>query len=184
MEEVETPAQPRTSRFKEHTNTASSIKPPPDALWQDLAIEDMIEKFNEENNAPPVRKQRKAITPPSFGAPTVHEATTVAVAPITPASHEGTFGRFSRAWASMFGGFSVLGKRKAGNSDAEREKEKEKNVMDERKQAADEAYAALKMAQEQGLMPTPKIFVRPTATPRTHKCGMLHATDLEVKTLT
>lgn len=170
-DEMETPAQPRTSRFKEHTNTASSIKPPPDALWQDLAIEDMIEKFNEEARAPPTRKGvAKAITPPSFGAPTVagHTATP-ATAP--PATNEGVgpFERFSRVFASVFG--SVLGKRKAGNSDAEKEKEKEQRVLEERKQAADEAYAAMKMAREQGLLPTPKVFVRPTMTPRTHKCG-------------
>lgn len=190
-DEVETPAQLRTSRFKEHTNTASSIKPPPDALWQDLGIEDMIEKFNEESRAPPVRKgaAAKATTPPTFGAPTVAAsksgAPTVVAALATPATNEGTFGRFSRAWTSVFGGFgSVLGKRKAGNADAEREREKEKNVLDERKQAADEAYAALKMAQEQGLLPTPKVFVRPSATPRTHKCGMLHLLGDERKGLT
>lgn len=85
---------------------------------------------------------------------------------------EGTFGRFSRAFTSMFGGFSVLGKRKAGNSDAEREKDREKHMLDQRKQAAEQAYEARKLAQEMGLMPTPKVFVRPTATPRSHKCGM------------
>ncbi|KAH5279494.1 hypothetical protein HBI71_013360 [Parastagonospora nodorum] len=173
-DEMETPAQPRTSRFKEHTNTASSIKPPPDALWQDLAIEDMIEKFNEEARAPPTRKGvAKAITPPSFGAPTVagHTATP---ATATPTTNEGvgTFERFSRAFASVFG--SVLGKRKAGASDAEKEKEKEQRVLEERKRAADEAYAAMKMAREQGLLPTPKVFVRPTMTPRTHKCVAEH----------
>jgi hypothetical protein len=48
-------------------------------------------------------------------------------------------------------------------------------VLDERKQAADEAYQARKLAQQQGLLPTPKVFVRPTVlrerrepgTPRT-----------------
>jgi hypothetical protein len=188
-EEMETPAQPRTSRFKEHTNTASSIKPPPDALWQDLAIDDMIEKFNEESRAPPVRKGvSKSITPPSFGTPavTVKGASSTA-APGTLATNEGmgTFGRFSRAFASVFGGFgSVLGKRKAGNADAEREKEKEQRVLDERKQAADEAYAAMMMAREQGLLPTPKVFVRPTATPRTHKCGKFDMLSVKEEKLT
>jgi hypothetical protein len=65
----------------------------------------------------------------------------------------------------------VLGKRKAGSADAERDKEKQ--ILEERKQAADEAYQARKLAQEQGLLPTPKVFVRPALTPRSHKCGTL-----------
>lgn len=167
-DDTETPARPRTSRFKEHTNTASSIKPPPDELWKDLDIEDMLDKFNEESSAPPTRKGvSKSITPPVFGAPAVSGP---AATPATPAVHEGTFGRFSRVFASVFG--SVLGKRKAGHADAEREKDKEQRVLDERKVAAEQAYEARKLAQEMGLMPTPKVFVRPTATPRTHKCGM------------
>jgi hypothetical protein len=170
-DDTETPARPRTSRFKEHTNTASSIKPPPDELWKDLDIEDMLDKFNEESSAPPTRKGvSKAITPPVFGAPAVSGPASAAP---PPAVNEGTVGRFSRVFASLFGGFgSVLGKRKAGNSDAEREKEREQRVLDERKVAAEQAYEARKLAQEMGLMPTPKVFVRPTATPRTHKCGM------------
>jgi hypothetical protein len=172
-DETETPAQPRTSRFREHTNTASSIKPPPDELWKDLDIEDMLDKFNEENSAPPTRKGlSKSITPPVFGVPaTMGHGTTVSAAQATPATSEGTFGRFSRAFASVFGGFgSVLGKRKAGNADSERDREKQ--MLDGRKLAAEQAYEARKLAQEMGLMPTPKVFVRPTATPRSHKCGM------------
>jgi hypothetical protein len=172
-DEVETPAQPRISRFREHTNTTNSIHPPPDELWKDLGIEDMIEKFNEENNAPPTRKgASKSTTPPSFGAPSAAgSASFNSAASATPATNEGTFGRFSRAWASVFGGFgSVLGKRKAGHADAERDREKQ--VLDERKLAAEQAYEARKLAQEMGLMPTPKVFIRPTATPWSHKCGM------------
>ncbi|KAF1918211.1 hypothetical protein BDU57DRAFT_514862 [Ampelomyces quisqualis] len=173
-DDAETPARPRTSRFKEHTNTTSSIKPPPDELWKDLGIEDMLDKFNEENNAPPTRKGvSKAITPPVFGAPAISGPATAA--PVTPAVNEGTFGRFSRAFASVFGGLgSVLGKRKAGNADAEREKEREQRVLDERKLTAEQAYEARKLAQEMGLMPTPKVFVRPTAAPRTHNCAAEH----------
>jgi hypothetical protein len=167
-DEVETPAQPRTSRFKEHTNTTNSIHPPPDELWKDLDIEDMLDAFNEEANAPPTRKGAapKASTPPVFGAPS---AAGPASGTVAPAPTEGTLGRFSRVWASMFGG--VLGKRKAGHVDAEREREKA--VLDERKVAAEQAYEARKLAQEMGLMPTPKVFVRPTATPRSHRCGKL-----------
>jgi len=133
----------------------------------------MIEKFNEESAAPPTRKgAARTTTPPPFGAPSVAgPAILTSVAPVTPAPAEGgTFGRFSRAFASVFGGFgSVLGKRKAGSADAEREKEreKEKHVLDERKQAAEQAYQARKLAQEQGLLPTPKVFVRPARTPQT-----------------
>lgn len=168
--ETETPTRPRTSRFKEHTNTTSSIHPPPDELWRDLGIDDMIEKFNEENEstAPVTRSAAAAarrISPTAFGAPSLAgQGVLTSAAPPTPATSEGTFGRFSRAFASVFGGFgSVLGKRKAGSADAERERDREKErlVLEERKQAADQAYQARKLAQEQGLLPTPKVFVRP-----------------------
>jgi hypothetical protein len=69
---TETPVRPRTSRFKEHTNTASSIRAPPDELWKDLGIENMIEKFNEENAAPAVRKgASRTPTPTGFGGASV-----------------------------------------------------------------------------------------------------------------
>ncbi|KAH7411730.1 hypothetical protein DE146DRAFT_251781 [Phaeosphaeria sp. MPI-PUGE-AT-0046c] len=175
-EEIETPAQPRASRFKEHTNTANSIKPPPDELWKDLGLEDMIEGFNRENSAPPTRKGASRSTSAASGVPTISgSGTSTTAASGASTMSEGTFGRFSRAFASVFGGFgSVLGKRKAGSSDAEREKEKEKQMLDQRKQAAEQAYEARKLAQEMGLMPTPKVFVRPTATPRAHKCVAEH----------
>jgi hypothetical protein len=170
----ETPAQPRTSRFKEHTNTTSSIHPPPDNMWRDLEIEDMIEQFNEESRAPPTRKgASRTITPPDFGAPSLVGPAVQTSTPGTPVPTEGALNRFSRAWHSVFGDFrNVLGKRKAGSAEAEKENkvpDKEQQVLDERKQAADQAYQARKMAQEQGLLPTPKVFVRPTATPRAHK---------------
>ncbi|KAH8716900.1 hypothetical protein GQ44DRAFT_688704 [Phaeosphaeriaceae sp. PMI808] len=175
-DEMETPAQPRASRFKEHTNTTNSIHPPPSELWQDLGIEDMIEKFNEESRAPPTRKgaSKSVTSPEAFGAPSASGAGMLAsAAPVTSATSEGTFGRFSRAFASVFGGFgSVLGKRKAGHADAERDGEKQ--LLDERKQAADQAYQARKLAMEQGLLPTPKVFVRPNVTPRPHKCVVEH----------
>jgi hypothetical protein len=169
-DDMETPAQARASRFREHTNTSNSIRPPPEELWKDIQIDEMMEKFNEENDAPPKRKgSQKSTTPSDMGS------STFSGPPATPAAHEGTFGRFSRAFASVFG--SVLGKRKAGNPDAE--KDKEKQMLDERKAAAEQAYEARKLAQEMGLMPTPKVFVRPTATPRSHKCGKRLAPFLE-----
>jgi hypothetical protein len=169
-DDMDTPAQPRASRFREHTNTSNSIKPPPDELWKDIQIDDMMEKFSEESNAPPQRKgSQKSTTPSDMGSSTFSGTTA------TPSAHEGTFGRFSRAFASVFG--SVLGKRKAGNPDAE--KDKEKQMLDERKAAAEQAYEARKLAQEMGLMPTPKVFVRPTATPRSHKCGKRLAPFME-----
>lgn len=64
----------------------------------------------------------------------------------------------------MFG--SVLGKRKAGSVDAE--KDKDKKVLDERKRAAEAAYQE---AKELGFLPTPKVFVRPSSTAKSHKCG-------------
>ena len=156
-DETETPARPRTSRFKEHTNTTSSIHPPPNELWKDLGIEDMLDEFNEENAAPPAASKGGTRKTPIFGKPVV--------APPTAPESTNTLGRFSRAFASVFG--SVLGKRKAGASDAE----KEKLVLDERKQAADEAYHALKVAQQQGLMPTPKVFRRPVVFKEGHVVG-------------
>ncbi|KAJ4369634.1 hypothetical protein N0V83_005396 [Neocucurbitaria cava] len=198
-EDTETSAPPRASRFKEHTNTNGSIRPPPDELWKDLGIEQLIEQFNEENQRPPVRRNpsgtsatsvttKGAAAPialrassetrapgiyensslgnatPVFGVPSVAATGGLAAAPpATPATHEGTFGRFQRAFASVFG--NVLGKRKAGSVDAE--KDKEKKVLDERKRAADAAYQE---AKELGLLPTPKVFVRPTSAVKSHKC--------------
>ncbi|KAF1844884.1 uncharacterized protein K460DRAFT_405165 [Cucurbitaria berberidis CBS 394.84] len=189
-DEVETPLQPRISRFREHTNTNNSIRPPPEELWKDLGIDDLIEQFNEENQRPPVRrnlsgtsatsiatngtvvtahlrsyeKTSGASAAPVFGVRSAAaHGVSASTPPVTTAASEGTFGRFQRAWASVFG--NVLGKRKAGNVDAE--KDKEKKVLDERKRAADAAYQE---AKELGLLPTPKVFVRPTSTMKSHKC--------------
>lgn len=176
--------RPRTSRFKEHTNTSSSIRPPPDELWKDIGIEQLIEQFNEENNAPPIPRKSSGHGAGSVGAPALVRAQSGDSQPqpfATPLPHgpgvftsaqppvvasEGTFGRFQRAFASVFSG--VLGKRKAGSADAERDKEK--HVLDERKKAAEAAYHE---AKELGLLPTPKVFVRPNLAAKTHKCGEL-----------
>lgn len=178
-EETDTPsARPRTSRFKEHTNTTNSIKPPPDELWKDLAIDELIDGFNEENNAPPATARkvssnstsssgrpgllRGSSNTSSTSAPSAtgskNASATQTAAPVS----EGAFGRFRSAFASVFGG--VLGKRKAGHADAERGKEQQ--LLDERKKAAEAAYHE---AKDLGLLPTPKVFVRPGMKP--HVCG-------------
>lgn len=176
-DEGETPsAPPRASRFREHTNTSNSIRPPPDELWKDIGIENLIEKFNEENDAPPTTSRKSSRN----AAPALRRMTSDKSAKATPgmsasaplgvttsnssASHEGTFGRLQRAWNSVFSG--VLGKRKAGKEDAERDKDRE--VLDERKKAAEAAYHEAKAL---GLLPTPKVFVRPSVAARIHGNG-------------
>lgn len=180
-ESSDTPSQPpRASRFREHTNTSNSIRPPPDELWKDLGIDNLIDKFNEENEAPPATsrtssgnsvpelrrlhsdniKKWKEQSASGSGSASGSASGTETVQP-APA---GALGRFQRVWASMLGG--VLGKRKAGAVDAE--KDKVQQLMDDRKKAAEAAYHA---AKEQGLLPTPKVFVRPGMAPMTHNCG-------------
>ncbi|KAH9882988.1 hypothetical protein J1614_000354 [Plenodomus biglobosus] len=177
-ESSDTPSNPpRTSRFKEHTNTSNSIRPPPDELWKDLAIDTLIDKFNEENEAPPTTSRRSSRnTAPELRRlnsdkikKMQHEAATVtggsgSAQPVATGQHEGTFSRLQRAWASMFG--NVLGKRKAGAVDAE--KDKAQQLLDHRKKAAEIAYHE---AKELGLLPTPKVFVRPAMAAMSHNCG-------------
>jgi hypothetical protein len=59
-DDVDESTQPRASRFKEHTNTNGSIRPPPDELWKDIGIEELIEQFNEENSKPPTSRKSSA----------------------------------------------------------------------------------------------------------------------------
>ncbi|KAL1795782.1 hypothetical protein ACET3X_006006 [Alternaria dauci] len=163
--------QPRASRFKEHTNTNSSIRPPPDELWKDIGIEELIEQFNEENSKPPTSRKSSANRVPRLpksssraasGSATPSDSgvvTSVHGPPATPS--EGTYARLQRAFASMFG--SVLGKRKAGATDAERERDQHLQILEERKRAAEIAYHE---ARDRGLLPTPKVFVRPAMRSR------------------
>ena len=166
----ETPAE-RVSRFREHTNTNSSIRPPPDRLWKDLDMDVLIDKFNDENdNTPAVRRPshpRQIMSPTGPRTPTA-AARKGSDAAATVATAEGTFGRFSRLFGSVFGG--VLGKRKAGHLDAEPTPAAttEQQKLDERKRQAEEAYH---LAKEQGLLPAPKVFVRPGMTPRAWSAG-------------
>lgn len=177
----ETPAE-RVSRFREHTNTNSSIRPPPDKLWKDLGIEGLLDKFHDENdNTPAVRRPhhpRKIMEPtghrksPSNAAKAAAAARAAGSGPnprkqsdaaATVATAEGTFGRFSRVFASVFSG--VLGKRKHDSTPAD---DAAQAALDERKRAAEEAYH---LAKSQGLLPAPKVFVRPGMTPRAWSAG-------------
>ncbi|KAF3034891.1 hypothetical protein E8E12_004086 [Didymella heteroderae] len=174
----ETPAE-RVSRFREHTNTNSSIRPPPDELWKDVSIEGLLDKFSDENDqTPAVRRPnhpRKIMEPTGHRKSPSNATRTARVAGSAPkprkqsdaaatvATAEGTFGRFSRVFASVFGG--VLGKRKhdASSPSGEGEEDAAQAALDERKRAAEEAYH---LAKSQGLLPAPKVFVRPGMTPR------------------
>jgi hypothetical protein len=104
---------PRASRFREHTNTTSSIRPPPDELWKDLGIEVLIDQFNQENSAPPVRRAHTSVH--AMPAPNPHQ-----------------------------------------------------EAMDARKLAAEQAYHE---AKELGLLPAPKVFVRPAMAARARTSG-------------
>ena len=170
--EESTPGGERVSRFREHTNTSNSIHPPPDELWKDLGIDSLIDKFNEENAAPPAASRTSSgnsapelrrLHSDSIKKQKEHlESKAVPSQPTTTSA--GALGRFQRVWASMLGG--VLGKRKAGAVDAEKDKAQQR--LDDRKKAAEAAYHE---AKELGLLPTPKVFVRPGMAPITHTCG-------------
>ena len=154
MDMDETPP-PRASRFREHTNTTSSIRPPPDELWKDLGIEMLIDQFNQDNSAPPVRRTQTTVR--AIAAPATPRRHSDA-----PAPAEGPLGR---VWA-VFG--SVRGKRKADRVDAEPEPNLEQEAMDARKLAAEQAYHE---AKELGLLPAPKVFVRPAMAARARTQG-------------
>ncbi|KNG51193.1 long-chain-fatty-acid-CoA ligase 1 [Stemphylium lycopersici] len=176
-EDMDDATHPRASRFKEHTNTNGSIRPPPEELWKDIGIDNLIEQFNEENAKPPVSRKSSANHAPRVAKPVLSRAAsgsatlTAASANSASAPNEGTYARLQRAFASVFG--SVLGKRKAGAMEAEREREQQQQqqqhlhhqqLLDERKKAAEIAYHE---AKDLGLLPTPKIFVRPGMAART-----------------
>lgn len=178
----ETPAE-RVSRFREHTNTNSSIRAPPPELWKDVGIETLLDNYNDENNnTPAVRRPthpRKIMEPtghrksPSNAAKAAAAARAAGSTPhprkqsdaaATVATAEGTFGRFSRVFTNMLGG--VLGKRK--HSAPSEEEDAAQAALDDRKRAAEEAYH---LAKAQGLLPAPKVFVRPGMTPRAWSAG-------------
>ncbi|KAF2736846.1 hypothetical protein EJ04DRAFT_142947 [Polyplosphaeria fusca] len=138
--------RPRTSRFQEGTmNSTTSIHPPPSDVWQELGIDNLIDRFNEENNTPAPSASTKPL-------------------PQTPSSTvpQSAFSKFSQSVRSFFQGstFSGLGKRKAEHISKD---DKEQRAKDDRKAEAERAYH---LAKEQGLLPTPKVFNRPIARSR------------------
>jgi hypothetical protein len=186
-EAAEAVARPRSSKFKEGTmNSTMSIHPPPDEFWNGLDIENMIKGFNEENNAPVsatgVVLQAHTRTKSTTHAHNVGaDSAVLAPPPAAPAS-EGAFGRIWRPISTFFNGagasFSALGKRKAGSESAET-KTGEKGVATDKVEKAsydskEDVEAAYHRAREQGLMPTPKVFIRPVS--RARKTGTSHLT--------
>lgn len=180
----ETPAE-RVSRFREHTNTNSSIRAPPAELWKDVGLEALLDKFSDEHDSTPAVRRanhpRKIMEPtghrksPSNAARSGgHAARKQSDAAATLATAEGTFGRFSRVFANVFGG--VLGKRKheheatasSSSSSSSSAADAAQAALDDRKRAAEEAYH---LAKSQGLLPAPKVFVRPGMTPRAWSAG-------------
>lgn len=187
----ETPAE-RVSRFHEHTSTNSSIRAPPAELWKDFRTEVLLDQLSAEHETTPAVKRKKhprqimeQRTP--VEQPTPAQQLAIARRPIaqprasrkqsdaaaTIATAEGTFGRFSRVFASVFSG--VLGKRKAAPSDTDTDSSTSTNdlapdqaTLDARKAAAEEAYH---LAKAQGLLPAPKVFVRPGMTSRAWSAG-------------
>jgi hypothetical protein len=98
----------------------------------------------------------KASNPECKGVST----TTVEIIPAAaPANEGGIFGRFSRAATSIL----RLGKRK-------REEQDQGDVRDTRKEEAEHAYNE---AKRLGLLPEPKVFVRPTQRARLHSQARL-----------
>lgn len=185
-------ARPRSSKFKEATmNSTMSIHPPPDEFWNGLDIEHMIQGFNEENSAPVSatgavmhnRTRQKSVTY-TQNVPAGNSISTMSV--VTPAAEgTGTFGRLWRPISTFFNGagasFNALGKRKAGSENAEAktsdkgaatEKVVEKATYDSK----EDVEAAYHRAKEQGLMPTPKVFIRPIS--RARKTGMFSRSSM------
>lgn len=172
MESDELSAQiTRASKFKEATmNSTKSIHPPPNEKWAELGIDHLLEGYDQESNAPAsLRPSRKGVsrtpsgsTVPSGGSNT--DLSTPKGDTSSSTSHEGTLGRLSRAVASFFqaASFSSLGKRKAGNESAEAVA-----PTVDRGDAKERAEAAYAEAMARGLLPTPKVFVRPVARTRT-----------------
>ncbi|PSN68507.1 hypothetical protein BS50DRAFT_573412 [Corynespora cassiicola Philippines] len=146
----DTPARP--SKFKEGTmDSRRSIHPPPDELWrgQGLEIDSLIDKFTEEN----ATRSGRAVSGASGTSGTSSSSAGRAAASTSEGT--GALGRLSRALTSFFSGtsFSSLGKRKAGAEAAV--------VVVEKEDRREQAQRAYQQAKELGLLPTPKVFVRP-----------------------
>jgi hypothetical protein len=176
-------AGPRSSKFKEGTmNSTLSIHPPPDELWNQLEIEKMIKGFNDENSAPKsatgvVLHTHTRAKSTSYTKDLATTPAAIPAAPTAPAT-EGPLGRFWRPISTFFNGagasFSNLGKRKAGSEGAETRAGADKVVDKPTYDTKEDVEAAYHRAREQGLMPTPKVFIRPVS--RARKTGMSHLT--------
>jgi hypothetical protein len=188
--EESTPGGERVSRFREHTNTNSTIRAPPEEMWKDFGTELLLDKFTAEQASTPATSRKRhprhiMDKPTPVEAPTPEQRLAIAQRPIatprtrkqsdsaaTVATAEGTFGRFSRLFTGIFTG--VLGKRKP---DADEQFDSparshslapDQATLDHRKQAAEEAY---RLAKAQGLLPAPKVFVRPGMPQRAWTSG-------------
>ncbi|CAI6333608.1 unnamed protein product [Periconia digitata] len=160
----------RPSKFREATmNSTNSIRPPPDEQWAELGIDHLLEGYDQENSARPSLHAARKGMPRTQSTSAVPTASDPELAlkrePSAATTREGHFGRISRAVASFFqaASFSSLGKRKAGQDTAETDATADVDRGDA-KERAEAAYAE---AMARGLLPTPKVFVRPVARART-----------------
>ncbi|KAH6642806.1 hypothetical protein C7974DRAFT_447622 [Boeremia exigua] len=185
----------RVSRFREHTNTAGSIRAPPEELWKTVGAdtEALMDAYAEESTRPASGGRAKRLVWGAVKEPghTTHEMDETEgldegdagrkprrIAPhraprknsvVTLATAEGTFNRFSRAFASVLS--SVLGKRKAADDHEDgppADVSPEQALLDERKRAAEAAYH---LAKAQGLLPAPTVYVRPGLAARAASAG-------------
>jgi hypothetical protein len=139
------PQTPRVSRFSEGTMNSTASIHPPDLMYMELGIDDLIKIANgdQQPSAPASEATKERAAPGQVASASADSH--------TQTHTEGIFGRFSRAAASLFrgSGFGGLGKRK--------EREGEEKKLD-RREEAERAYAE---AKARGLLPQPKVFVRP-----------------------
>ena len=185
-------ARPRSSKFKEGTmNSTMSIHPPPDEFWHGLDIENMIKGFNEENSAPVsatgVVLHAHARTKSTSHTKDLAPGSAVPATPTVGLASEGTFGRMWRPISTFFNGagasITSLGKRKAGSESAEaragdKSAATEKVVQRPSYDSKEDVEAAYHRAREQGLMPTPKVFIRPAS--RARRIGTSHLTCMSL----
>lgn len=143
-------------------NSRSSIHPPPDMLWQDLGVDKLIDRFNEEADAPASRHD-SGIGVPSSTSSSVPVSTSTNTLTSTTTTSEGTFGRLSRAVSSFFHASTFAGQSKRKLRDGETTVNTPAPPADDRREQAQRAY---EQAKEFGLLPTPKVFVRPQARAR------------------
>ncbi|KAF2741644.1 hypothetical protein M011DRAFT_482373 [Sporormia fimetaria CBS 119925] len=135
----------RQSRFSEASmnSTTSTIRPPPERFWNDFGT--TVLSHTTSHTSHPSR-------------PAAPRTTTTHSLPVTQAESAGFFGRMSRAAVSLFGWGGrkrVGGKSGSGNAG---NLGREVDLSEERKREAERAY---KEAKERGLLPRPRVYVRP-----------------------